>query len=132
MGKHPANLVPDLLVTPILVAAPNERGLVPTAGPVKPTGRPPPLLRRHPSVDGELFGAGLFVGQHAGTLFEFSPLGKLFTFAITSPSKCPLAYLHCGHCWVYRSFPRIAIFRPNGCETYLRILVITPSRLAPD
>ncbi|GDY22660.1 hypothetical protein LBMAG56_40070 [Verrucomicrobiota bacterium] len=43
-----------------------ERRLVATARPVKPAGRPPTLLRRHPPEDGELLGAGLFIGKHGG------------------------------------------------------------------
>lgn len=65
MGEDATDFVLDLAFGPVLMLSAEECRLMATARSVKSSGGLPPLVRGHPPKDGELFGAGLFVGQHA-------------------------------------------------------------------
>jgi hypothetical protein len=78
MAEDAAHFSLNLLLGPVRMLVGEERRLVSPPGPIQPVRRLPTPLRRHPPENGELFGAGLFVGQHGWNLVNPITPGKSF------------------------------------------------------
>ena len=76
MAEYAPHFALDLFLGPIRMLVAQECGLVTPYCPIQPVRRLPTLLRRHPLEDGELLGAGLFVGQHGWNLVNPMMTGK--------------------------------------------------------